>query len=127
MSETPTVERHSELVELANGFVDAFNRQKIDDVMSYFAEDAVYEDASGKTHSGVAEIRAQFEPLLDGTLGKINFAGDDRFIDAGQGKIMDSWHLAIRVGEEGERGMRGLDLLHFVGDKLVRKITYKQD
>lgn len=127
MSEPSSAERHAELTSLANGFVDAFNRQKIDDVMSYFAEDAVYEDASGKAHSGVAEIRAAFVPLLDGTLGKINFAGDDRFIDASQGKVMDSWHLAMRIGEEGERGMRGLDLLHFVGDKLVRKITYKQD
>ena len=26
-----------------------------------------------------------------------------------------------------ERTMRGLDLLHWDGDRLVRKITYKQD
>ena len=31
------------------------------------------------------------------------------------------------IGEDRERTLRGLDLLHFDGDKLVRKITYKQD
>ena len=42
---------------------------------------------------------------------------------------MDSWLLRMWIGDEAkeERSMRGLDLLHWDGDRLVRKITYKQD
>jgi|TARA_B100001971_G_scaffold144329_1_gene133514 hypothetical protein len=39
---------------------------------------------------------------------------------------MDSWRLRIRIGEDKEATLRGLDLLHFDGDQLVRKITDKQ-
>ena len=115
------------LAGLADRFVDAFNRQSLDDVMSFFANDAVYENSFGDTHKGVAAISAQFAPILDGSLGKIHFGGEDRFIDAEAGKVMDSWLLRIRIGEDGESKLRGLDLLHFDGDKLTRKITYKQD
>lgn len=120
-------QRRKELEELADGFVDAFNRQDIDTVMSFFSETAVYEDSFGAAHTSLTAIRSEFEPLLDGRLGKIHFGADDRFIDAGAGKVMDSWHLLMNIGTDKERTLRGLDLLHFDGDRLVRKITYKQD
>lgn len=120
-------ERREELNNLASDFVDAFNRQDLDEVMSYFSESAVYEDSYGETHIGPEAIRKTFEPIFDGRLGRICFEGDDRFIDAGQGKVMDSWRLRMHIGESNERVLRGLDLLHFEGRKLVRKITYKQD
>lgn len=117
----------ADLSSLTDRFVDAFNRQNLDDVMAFFADHAVYEDSYGKRHEGKAAISAQFAPILDGSLGQIQFDGDDRFIDADSGKVMDSWRLRIRIGEEGESLLRGLDLLHFEAGKLVRKITYKQD
>lgn len=127
MIEVSSRERHAELEDMATRFVDAFNRQDIDDVMSFFAENAVYEDSFGKSHESLSSIREQFEPLLDGRLGKIRFDGDDRFIDTAKGKVMDSWRLVMHIGEDNERTLRGLDLLHFEGKKLVHKITYKQD
>ncbi len=120
-------ERRAELADLTDRFVDAFNRQDIDDVMSFFAEIAVYEDAYGKSHEGPAAIRVAFEPVLDGRLGKILFEADDQFIDPDAGKVMDSWRLRMHVGSDRASTLRGLDLLHFEGDKLVRKITYQQD
>lgn len=119
--------RRAALADLATRFVDAFNRQDIDDVMAFFAEGAVYEDAYGISHAGKPDIRRAFEPVLDGRLGTIHFDADDRFIDAEAGKVMDSWRLRMHIGKDKERTLRGLDLLHFEGDKLVRKITYKQD
>lgn len=120
-------DRRTELAGLAARFVDAFNRQDIDDIMSFFAESAVYEDAFGHTHIGLAAIRTEFEPLTDGRLGEIHFDHDDQFIDGAEGKVMDSWRLRMHIGSDKERTLRGLDLLHFDGDQLVRKITYKQD
>jgi len=124
-----TITRRAELDDLATRFVDAFNRQDLDAIMSFFAEDAVYEDPYGKKHAGLAAIREQFDVVVGGKLGKIRFNAEDRFIDPEAGKVMDSWLLEMRIGDgpEKERTMRGLDLLHFDGDRLVRKITYKQD
>ncbi len=126
-------EQRAELVELTERFVDAFNRQDLDDVMSFFAEGAIYDDAYGHRHEGKAAIRAAFTPVMDGTIGRIRFDGEDRFIDAGAesgtGKVMDSWLLHMHIGEgEGKEGtLRGLDLLHFDAGQLVRKVTYKRD
>ncbi len=120
-------DRRAKLSDLATRFVDAFNRRDIDDVMSFFATSAVYEDAYGDRHEGLSAIRTAFEPVLDGRLGDIHFSADDRFIDADDGKVMDSWRLRMHIGKDKESTLRGLDLLHFKGNKLVRKITYKQD
>jgi uncharacterized protein (TIGR02246 family) len=125
---TTNLQGRSELSDLVDRFVDAFNRQNMEDVMSFFAEQAVYKDASGKTHEGKAAISKAFEPVLDGSIGNILFDGEDRFIDEETGKVMDSWTLHMFRGEgaEKERVMMGLDLLHFEKGKLVRKITYKR-
>ena len=83
----------------------------------------------GKKHETLNDIRAQFDVVVGGKLGKISFEAEDRFIDPVAGKVMDSWLLRMWIGDEAkeERTMRGLDLLHWDGDRLVRKITYKQD
>ncbi|MEX1034445.1 MAG: nuclear transport factor 2 family protein [Sneathiella sp.] len=127
MTTTPSDPREK-LSALTDKFVAAFNRQDIDDVMSFFADNAVYRDAYGKSHEGLDAIRKAFEPVLNGKLGKINFAAEDRFIDAGAGKVMDSWTLHMHMGEgaEKEASMTGLDLLYFDGGKLVTKTTYRR-
>lgn len=125
---TTILQNRAELSDLVDRFVDAFNRQNMEDVMSFFAEQAVYKDSSGKTHQGKAAISKAFVPVLDGSIGDILFDGEDRFIDEETGKVMDSWTLHMFRGEgaEKERTMMGLDLLHFEEGKLVRKITYKR-
>lgn len=120
--------RRTELSGLTDRFVDAFNRQSMTDVMAFFSDDAVYQDPYGKTHEGKAAISKAFEPVLNGGLGKVHFEDEDRFIDEETGKVMDSWNLHMHMGEgaDKEASMLGLDLLHFDGDKLVRKITYRR-
>ncbi|MBT3532370.1 MAG: nuclear transport factor 2 family protein [Rhodospirillaceae bacterium] len=128
-STEPSKDRRAELADLTDRFVDAFNRRGLADVMSFFAADAVYEEAFGDKHEGKAAISAALAPVVDGGLGEICFEGEDRFIDPAAGKVMDSWRLHMHRGEgaEKERTLRGLDLLHFEGRELVRKVTYKQD
>ena len=57
-------DRRAELDDLSNRFVCAFNRQNLDDIMSYFADDAVYEDPYGKKHETLNDIRAQFDVVV---------------------------------------------------------------
>ena len=116
-------DRYRELHDLSVAFLDAFNRYDLDAAMSYFREDAVYEELTGRVNQGLAAIRTAFAPQFEGKFGPIQFIEDDTFIDAGSGKIMSSWDMTI--DKEGvPQVMRGLDLLHFVGDKIVLKQTY---
>ncbi|XXX79856.1 nuclear transport factor 2 family protein [Sorangium sp. So ce134] len=51
-----------ELARLVLRFCDAFNRENLDEAMTYFHENAVYVPMDGKRHQGRAAIRAAFEP-----------------------------------------------------------------
>ncbi len=116
-------DRYRELHDLSVAFLDAFNRYDLDAVMSYFTADAVYEELTGRASQGTEAIRKAFAPQFEGKFGPIQFIEDDTFIDAGSGKIMSSWDMTIE--KDGvPQIMRGLDLLHFVGDKIVLKQTY---
>ena len=116
-------DRRQSLIELTDRFVDAFNRMSLDDVVSTFAEDGVYEDTSGGRHVGHEAIRSAFEPLLTGAKGKIRFEGEDTFVEEESGKVLARWKL--HLDNDGEVStIRGLDVLVFEGDRLKHKMAY---
>ncbi|MBN36509.1 MAG: hypothetical protein CMM46_17365 [Rhodospirillaceae bacterium] len=116
-------DRRKELEELTHQFVDCFNRQDIDGIAAFFAEDGVYEDSNGGSHTGPAAIKEAFVPLVCGSRGKISFDDEDFFAEPESDKVMASWTLNMEIEGKPMR-LRGLDLLHFRGDKLVRKMAY---
>ena len=65
--------QRAHLVDLARHFVDAFNRNDLDSVMSFFADDAIYDEFNGKRNVGRTAIRAAFEPQFNGAYGKMQF------------------------------------------------------
>lgn len=112
-----------QLVELTTRFVEAFNRNDLDVVMSFFTDDAIYDEFNGTRNKGKEAIRAAFKPQFTGAFGKMQFIDDDLFVDADTGKVMASWRCTLEV--KGQPiSWRGLDLLHFKGDKLIQKLTY---
>lgn len=113
----------AQLIELTRHFLDAFNRNDLDSVMSFFADDAVYDEFNGKRNVGTAAIRAAFEPQFNGAYGKMQFLDEDLFADAETGKVVASWRCTITVKGE-PTSWRGLDLLHVASDKVVQKLTY---
>lgn len=116
-------DRRKELEELTKAFVDCFNRQDVDAIAAFFTEDGVYEDSAGGSHTGPAAIREAFVPLVCGGRGKISFEDEDFFAEPESDKVMASWTLHMEVDGKPVK-LRGLDLLHFRGDKLVRKMAY---
>ncbi len=114
---------YDELKTLVVDFTDAFNRDDLDGVMSYFAEDAVYDEFDGKRHEGVAAIRAAFEPQFRGDFGTIRFLEDDLFVDPETGKGLIAWRCSLTSGERSGY-WRGLDILHVRDGKIVVKQTY---
>ncbi len=104
-------------------FTEAFNREDIDEVMSYFSDDAIYDEFNAVRHEGKDAIREAFVPQFRGDYGTMRFHTEDMFLDVEAGKALIRWLLTF---EEADRagGWRGLDILHFENGKLVEKHTY---
>ena len=112
-----------ELIEITRRFLDAFNREDLDAVMEFFADDGIYDEFNGKRNVGKAAIRAAFVPQFTGAFGAMRFLDEDLFVDAVTGKVMASWRCTLTVKGQ-PTSWRGLDLLHFTHGKLVQKLTY---
>ena len=121
--ESTMTDRRQELLTLTDQFVDAFNRMNLDDVVSFFSQDGVYEDSAGGKHVGHEAIRAAFEPLVGGSRGRIRFDGEDVFAEVETGKVLASWRL--NLDKDGDVSViRGIDVLEFQGNKLTKKLAY---
>ena len=113
----------AELHELALRFIDAFNRDDLDSAMSFFAEDAIYDEFNGRQNRGQAEIRAALLPQFRGAFGRIRFEKEDLFVDAAAGKVLLRW--TCRLERDGQtRCWRGLDILHVRDGRISHKLTY---
>ncbi len=114
----------NDLERWTRDFTQAFNDHDLDRVMSYFAEDAVYDQYDDASAEGLAAIRAAFEPQFKGAFGDMRFEEEDSFVDADAHKSLISWVCSLDT-REGRAGWRGLDILVFNGDgKIARKATY---
>jgi ketosteroid isomerase-like protein len=114
---------HSELEDLVVRFTDAFNREDLDAVMAFFADDALYDEFDGKQSRGVTAIRAAFAPQFRGAFGRMRFVTEDLFVDAASGKALIRWLCTLE--RDGKiRGWRGLDVIHVRDGKVVEKLTY---
>lgn len=113
----------AQLLDLTRRFVDAFNRNDLNTVVGFFSDDGVYEEFNGKRSVGRAAIRAAFEPQFTGAYGEMKFLDEDMFADPEAGKVMASWRCTLSIKGE-PTSWRGLDLMHFKGDRLVQKLTY---
>ncbi len=111
------------LEQLVLDFTDAFNRDDLEAVLAYMAEDALYDEYTGQRAQGTAAIRAAFEPQFRGDFGQIRFQIEDLFVDADSGKALIRWLCTL---EKGERygGWRGLDILHIENGLITEKHTY---
>ncbi len=111
------------LEKMVTDFTEAFNRENIDEVMSYFADEAIYDEFNAVRHDGKEAIREAFVPQFRGDFGRMRFHTEDMFLDVPAGKALIRWLLTFEeAGRAG--GWRGLDILHFAGGKLIEKHTY---
>jgi len=115
--------RQKALVDLVIRFTDAFNRDDLDAVMSFFADDAVYDEFNGTRSRGTAAIRAAFEPQFRGAYGVIRFDPEDVFADAESGKALIRWRCTLEGGPVNG-SWRGLDILHVSDGRITHKLTY---
>lgn len=114
----------TELEKLTREFNDAFNRNDLDAVMAFLADDAVYDEFHAGVHRGKAAIREAFVPQFRGDFGAMTFSEEDLFVDDEAAKVLVRWTVTLEVKGE-PTSWRGLDVLAFDGDGLVaEKLTY---
>ena len=111
------------LAKLVIDFTDAFNRDDLDAVMAYFADDAVYDEFNGTRSRGTAAIRAAFEPQFRGDYGKLRFHTEDLFVDPAAGKALIRWSCTLET-KRGPAAWRGLDIVHVENGRITQKLTY---
>jgi ketosteroid isomerase-like protein len=111
------------LIDLVVRFTDAFNRDDLDGVMAFMAEDAVYDEFTGAVNRGKAAIRAAFVPQFRGDHGTLRFHPEDLFVDPVAGKALIRWVCTLET-KKGSAGWRGLDILHVENGLIREKLTY---
>ena len=113
----------AELRDLVIRFTDAFNRDDLDAVMGFLADDAVYDEFNGTRSTGRAAIREAFVPQFRGDFGRIRFLTEDLFVDAAAGKALIRWVCSLE--KDGKKlAWRGLDILHVRDGRITEKLTY---
>ncbi|HSN15109.1 MAG TPA: nuclear transport factor 2 family protein [Anaeromyxobacteraceae bacterium] len=132
------------LASTVDAFLEAFNDNDLDRVMTFFAEDAVYRPGNGVERVGRAAIREEFAPQFEGAMGAMRFDEHDRIVDERSRKVVVRWvcrhdlgharfpTLAIRIQGAlvrllvGDRfGWEGLDVFHLdEAGKIRGKYTY---
>ena len=106
-------------------FTAAFNRDDLDGIMEFFAEDALYAEFNGTESRGKKAIREAFEPQFRGDFGRVRFHGEDSFVDEETGKALSRWRCTVEIDGQAQE-FRGLDIYRLENGLIKEKLTYAQ-
>lgn len=112
--------------ETLKGFLDAFNRHDIDSIMSYFAEDCVFFMPRGAAPRG--EQYVGWEAVKEGLSSRfrgipdVHYGEDAHWICGDLG--VSEWTLTGTTVDGQQIEVRGVDLLEFRNEKIVRKDSF---
>jgi ketosteroid isomerase-like protein len=114
-------------VAILRDVLDAFNRHDLDAIMSYFADDAVFEtprgsDPWGRRFVGKAEVRqglgARFEGIPD-----VHYGEDDHFVCGRRG--VSEWMITGTTVDGTRIEVRGCDIWAFdEAGRITRKDSF---
>jgi steroid delta-isomerase-like uncharacterized protein len=108
--------------------LDAFNRHDLDTIMSFFAEDAVFESPRGPEPHGTRfvgkdAVRAGLAKRFEG-IPDVHYGDDDHFLSGDGRRGVSEWTLTgtTTAGERLE--VRGCDLWTFADGRIVLKDSF---
>ena len=107
-------------------FLDAFNAHDVDEVMSFFTEDCVFDTPRGPAPGGhrlvgKQEVRKGFQARFDG-IPDIEY-GDDRHWTSGDRGVSE-WTIRGTTVDGDPIEVRGCDLFEFTDGKISRKDSF---
>ena len=119
----------SEIKKVLKKWNQAWARHDLEGVMQLFHDDVLFENWTGGTAQGKANLRKAWIPWFENH-GGFQFSEEDTFVDEAEQKVLYQWQLAWPSLESGFEGQpeirRGVDVIHFKDDKIVKKITYSK-
>jgi ketosteroid isomerase-like protein len=113
-------------IETLEAIADAFNRHDVDAIMSFFADDAVFEaprgpEPCGRRLVGTDAVRAGIAARFAG-IPDVHYGDATHWLNGDWG--VSEWTLT-RTTTDGERlELRGCDLWTFRDGKVVKKDSY---
>jgi ketosteroid isomerase-like protein len=117
---------HDDAVAMLKSITAAFDRHDLDEILSYFADDAVFEgprgpERWGQRFVGKAEILDAFASRFSG-IPDIRYEEDDHFVDGDRGA--SEWTLSGTTTDGQHIEVRGCDLWTLRDGKVVRKDSF---
>ena len=114
-------------VDALHRILDGFNRHDLDAIMSFFADDCVFEsprgpDACGRRFEGREEVRRGLATRFEG-IPDVHYDEDDHFACGNRGA--SEWTIRGTTVEGTIVDVRGCDLWTFAADgQVMRKDSY---
>jgi ketosteroid isomerase-like protein len=117
---------HDDAVRMLQSIATAFDEHDLDRIMTYFAEDAVFEaprgtEPWGTRFVGREAVREAFAGRFAG-IPDIRYQGDSHFVDGDRGA--SEWTLSGTTTEGQRIEIRGCDLWTLRDGQVVRKDSY---
>ena len=111
---------------LLQDFLDAFNRHDMDAIMNFFADDCVLlmprgPRPWGQRYEGKAAVREALTGRLSG-IPDVHYGDDQHWVCGNRG--VSEWLITGTRTDGVCIEVRGVDLLEFVGGKIIRKDSY---
>jgi len=113
-------------IETLEAIADAFNRHDIDDILSFFADDAVFEtprgpDPWGRRYAGKDEVREGLAARFAG-IPDVHYGEASHWLCGDRG--VSEWTLTGTTTEGKQLRLRGCDLWAFRNGRVTRKDSY---
>jgi len=113
-------------VDTLKAFLDAFNRHDLDEIMTFFTDDAVFDFPRGSQPWGTRaqgrnEVRRLLASRFEG-LPDVHYGDDRHFVTQDRG--VSEWLLTGTTPAGIHVRVRGCDLFEFVDGRISRKDSY---
>lgn len=119
----------AEILTKFNVWLTAWNEHDLEGVMKFMHEEIVFENWNGDVISGKDTLQKAWLPWFIHH-GNFKFIKEDIFIDEQEQKMSFAWRLEWPSLEKSFKGnpeiRRGVDVLYFLDEKIIKKYTYSK-
>ena len=107
----------------------AWDNHNLEGVLELLHDEVLFENWTGAKVKGKEALRHAWGPWFRDH-GGFRFTPEETLIDEHEQKVVYRWQLDWPSLEKGYQGKherrRGLDVLHFENDRIIRKLTYSK-
>lgn len=110
-------------------WMELWNNHNLEGVLEWMDEQIIFEHWTGSVVSGKKLLRKAWTPWFTNH-GGFSFTTEDFFFDETEQKLTFLWTLDWPSRQKGFEGLiekrRGIDVIYFRNEKIIRKISYSK-